>query len=99
MTNLVGPIQHKHGTTQQWASSNVPLRDGELGIDSTLRRMEVGDGATLWAGLPWSSMGTDEVARLEAAAAALEGATAQRCTSRSGTARALSVRDARSRAP
>lgn len=76
MAEQLGPIQHKRGTTQQWASSTVPLRDGELGIDTTLRRMKVGDGSTLWAGLPFSSMAAAEIARLEAAATALEGATA-----------------------
>lgn len=76
MADLVGPIQHKRGTTAQWAASQIPLRDGELGIDSTLRRMKVGDGSTLWAGLPWASTSAADIARLEAAATALQGATA-----------------------
>jgi len=74
MANLVGPIQHKRGTTVQWASSTVPLRDGEIGIDTTLRRMKVGDGGTLFPDLGWAS--TDQVTldRIEAVAASIDDA-------------------------
>ncbi|KQM38380.1 hypothetical protein [Microbacterium sp. Leaf203] len=74
MANLVGPIQHKRGTTAQWASSTVPLRDGEIGIDTTLRRMKVGDGGTLFPDLGWAS--TDQVTldRIEAVAASIDDA-------------------------
>lgn len=74
MADLVGPIQHKRGTTAQWAASTVPLRDGEIGVDTTLRRMKVGDGGTLFPDLGWAT--TDQVTldRIEAVADAISGA-------------------------
>lgn len=75
MVEYVGPIQHKRGTSAQWTASTIPLRDGELGIDTTIRRMKVGDGSTLWAGLPWVSPDQGTLEQLQALAAAVEGAT------------------------
>ena len=75
MAELVGPIQHKRGTTAQWAASTIPLRDGELGIDTTVRRMKVGDGATLFPALPWQDVDQNTVERLEAAAAIVDEAS------------------------
>lgn len=71
MAELVGPIQHKRGTTAQWAASIIPLRDGELGIDTTVRRMKVGDGSTLFPALPWQDVDQNTIDRLEDAAATL----------------------------
>lgn len=68
-------FKFRRGTAVEWQSNPV-LAEGEPGIDLTARRMKVGDGVTAWSGLPWSSMAASEVARLEAAATALAGATA-----------------------
>jgi hypothetical protein len=45
-------FQQKRGTSAQWAASVTPLRDGEIGIDKDTGVIKVGDGFTLWAGLP-----------------------------------------------
>lgn len=74
MAELVGPIQHKRGTTAQWAASTIPLRDGELGIDTTVRRMKVGDGSTLFPALQWQDVDQNTIDRLEEAATTVAGA-------------------------
>lgn len=74
MVDLVGPIQHKRGTTAAWATSQIPLRDGEIGIDTTTRRIKVGDGSTLFPGLPWVSSDAATIQRLEELATEIEGA-------------------------
>ena len=74
MAELTGPIQHKRDTSGEWAASTIPLRAGEIGIDTTVRRMKIGDGATLWPALKWQDVSAADLARFEAAAAALEGA-------------------------
>lgn len=66
-------FKFRRGTAVEWQSNPV-LAEGEPGIDLTARRMKVGDGVTAWSALPWSSMAASEVARLEAAATALQGA-------------------------
>lgn len=68
-------FKFRRGTAVEWQANPV-LAEGEPGIDLTARRMKVGDGVSVWSALPWSSMAASEVARLEAAASALEGATA-----------------------
>lgn len=45
------------GTTEEWALENPPLRDGEIGLDKTLKIIKVGDGQT-----QWSSLGVLELA-------------------------------------
>jgi len=74
MADLVGPIQIKRGTSSQWASTNVALRDGELGVDTTRRRMKIGDGGTAWADLAWVTPDVATVERLEALASVIDGA-------------------------
>lgn len=65
MADLVGPIQFKRGTSAAWASATVPLAAGEMGVDLTLKRVKIGDGATLWPALPWITTDAEAVARLE----------------------------------
>ena len=65
MADVVGPIQIKRGTSTQWAATNVPLRAGELGIDTTRRRMKIGDGGSAWEDLPWASSDPELIAQLE----------------------------------
>lgn len=66
----------RRGTSAEWAAANPVLASGEFGYDTTSKRAKVGDGAAAWTALPWITMGAGDVTRLEAAAAALEGATA-----------------------
>ena len=46
-------VQIRRGTTSQWAQSTKILRAGELGIDTTLNRLKIGNGTSLWANLPF----------------------------------------------
>jgi len=46
-------VQIRRGTTSQWAQSTKILRVGELGIDTTLNRLKIGNGTSLWANLPF----------------------------------------------
>lgn len=68
MAATVGPIQIKRGTSSQWADSNVPLRSGELGYDTTRRRMKIGDGGTLWEDLAWANVDQGTIDHIEALA-------------------------------
>lgn len=54
MAEYTGPIQVKRATTAEWESSTIPLREGEWGLDLTLKRAKLGDGVTLFAALPWA---------------------------------------------
>ncbi|OZD48660.1 hypothetical protein CH252_19225 [Rhodococcus sp. 06-1477-1B] len=62
-------------TSAAWIAANPILAAREMAIDTTEHRVKVGDGASAWTSLPWSSMAASEVTRLESAATALEGAT------------------------
>jgi plastocyanin len=46
-------VQIRRGTTTQWAQSTKILRVGELGIDTTLNKLKIGNGTSLWADLPF----------------------------------------------
>jgi len=46
-------VQIRRGTTAQWAQSLKILKAGELGIDTTLNRLKIGNGTSLWADLPF----------------------------------------------
>ena len=51
---MIAQIQIRRGTTAEWAAENpLVLAAGEPGLDTTLNRMKMGDGATAWANLPW----------------------------------------------
>lgn len=62
------------GTSAEWLAANPILAAREMAIDTTERRVKVGDGVSAWTSLPWTSMAASEVTRLEAAATALAGA-------------------------
>ena len=55
-------IQVRRGTTSEWNSANPILEEGEIGYNSTLGQMKVGDGDTAWGSLYYivdsSSLGT-----------------------------------------
>ena len=46
-------VQIRRGTTTQWAQSAKILKVGELGIDTTLNKLKIGNGTSLWASLPF----------------------------------------------
>ena len=47
-----GTIQHRRGTSAEWASKNPVLKEGEIGYDKTLDIVKIGDGKTTWKNLP-----------------------------------------------
>jgi hypothetical protein len=55
-------IQIRRGTTAEWLASIDALSQGELGYDLSLKKFKVGDGTSLWNGLPWATIiGSDLV--------------------------------------
>ncbi len=46
-------VQIRRGTTSQWSQSIKVLKVGELGIDTTLNRLKIGNGTSLWINLPF----------------------------------------------
>lgn len=46
-------IRARRGTSAQWSSTNPILALGELGLDTTLNKLKLGDGATVWSALPF----------------------------------------------
>jgi hypothetical protein len=55
-------IQVRRGTTSQWNTANPTLEEGEIGYNSTLGQIKVGDGTSVWADLDYfvsdTSLGT-----------------------------------------
>ena len=45
----------RRDTSANWASANTVLANGEIGYDTTLDRIKVGDGSTAWASLPFTT--------------------------------------------
>lgn len=54
-------IQVRRGTASQWSTANPTLSAGEIGYDSTLKKLKIGDGSTAWASLPFASYTPAEV--------------------------------------
>jgi hypothetical protein len=46
-------IQVRRGTTSEWNTANPTLTEGEIGYNSTLGQIKVGDGVTNWSGLDY----------------------------------------------
>ena len=46
-------VKHKRGTTLQWSTATYILKDGEIGVDTTLYKIKVGDGVKTWSQLPY----------------------------------------------
>jgi len=49
-------IQIRRGTTSQWTTANPILSSGELGLDTTLNQIRIGDGSTAWSSLTTASI-------------------------------------------
>lgn len=48
-------IQLRRGTAAQWTSANPTLAAGELGAETDTGKYKLGDGATAWNSLAYSS--------------------------------------------
>lgn len=46
-------IQIRRGTSLQWSTSNPSLHQGELGLDTSAKKIKCGDGFTSWNDLPY----------------------------------------------
>lgn len=55
----IAQIVLRHGTSTEWTAANPVLAQAELGVDTTLSRFKLGDGATRWNLLPWQSTSLD----------------------------------------
>lgn len=51
-------IQMRRGTSSEWNDADPILNEGELGYNSTLAQLKVGDGSTIWSELTY--LATDE---------------------------------------
>lgn len=50
---MTAKIQIRRDTTANWSSGNPALAAGEIGYDTTLGQVKVGDGSTAWNTLGW----------------------------------------------
>ena len=57
-------VKHKRGTTAQWAAATYILKAGELGIDTSLNKLKVGNGSSLWPTLPYINVLPSELTEL-----------------------------------
>lgn len=46
-------IQHWGKTSREWNSSNIVLRENEIGIETDTKQFKIGDGKTEWVDLPY----------------------------------------------
>lgn len=53
-------IQLRRDTSTKWGLINPVLAEGEIGIDTTLRRFKLGDGVTSWGELDWETINSNE---------------------------------------
>jgi hypothetical protein len=49
-------IQLRRGTASQWTSADPTLAAGELGLETDTAKYKIGDGATAWSALSYSSL-------------------------------------------
>lgn len=54
-------IQMRRGTSAAWASANPTLASGEIGYDTTLKMMKIGDAVTAWSSLSFYGTGKNSV--------------------------------------
>ena len=75
MTTSLSRMQQRRDSSADWSASNPVLRAGEIGWDTDLQRMKIGDGTTAWDSLAFVNL-TEGDAIAAAQAAALDIATA-----------------------
>ncbi len=49
---MISKIITRNDTTDNWNDSSVPLAEGQFGYDTIKKILKIGDGSTLWNGLP-----------------------------------------------
>jgi prophage tail gpP-like protein len=52
-------IQFRRGTAAEWTSANPTLLAGELGLETDTNKFKIGNGATAWTSLSYSSLPSD----------------------------------------
>jgi len=57
-------IKIRRATTAQWNVSSKILSIGELGLDTTLNKLKVGNGSSLWSSLPYLNVLPSEFTEL-----------------------------------
>jgi hypothetical protein len=57
-------IRVRRGTTTQWNASTNILAAGEIGLDTTLAKIKIGNGSALWQALPYFSVAPSELLSL-----------------------------------
>ena len=57
-------IRLRRGTSAQWATSTIVLATAELGLDTTLNKLKVGNGMYTWPNLPFINVLPSELAEL-----------------------------------
>jgi hypothetical protein len=51
---MTAKIQVRRDTTTNWNAPTPPTLDvGEIGLDTTLKQIKIGDGSSNWTALPW----------------------------------------------
>jgi hypothetical protein len=55
-------IQLRNDSTAGWAADNPVLAQGEIGVDTTLGQMKIGDGTSTWTQLDFYASGTADIA-------------------------------------
>lgn len=53
-------IKLRRDTAANWTAINPILQAGEMGVEAVTNRMKVGDGVTVWTGLPYVGGGLVE---------------------------------------
>jgi hypothetical protein len=48
-------IQFRRGLASEWTAANTVLAEGELGLETDTSRYKIGNGATAWTSLSYSS--------------------------------------------
>jgi hypothetical protein len=61
---MASRIRIRRGTTTQWNSSTKILESAEIGLDSTLNKLKIGDGINLWSALPFINVLPSELSEL-----------------------------------
>jgi hypothetical protein len=57
-------IKIRKGTSAQWAASTLVLAVAELGLDTTLNKLKVGNGVSTWSNLPYINVLPSEISEL-----------------------------------
>lgn len=54
-------IQLRRGTAAEWTSANPVLAEGEMALETDTSKYKIGDGATAWSSLSYSSLPSNAV--------------------------------------